>query len=221
VDGPIVPILIVGGIIAFVAVIVVVGWYMEKKRTEAFQKLAEDMNFKFRPKGSANLMSDLASFHLFGLGHSKEMKNLLMGEAQGLQVNIFDYKYVVGYGKHRQVYQQSVFVVYADDMDLPSFTMRPESIWHKIGSLLGYKDIDFDTHPKFSKMYLLKGPDEDAIRDVFTPEALEYFEDRKGLNVEADRDLIVYYRYSRLKPEKIRDFMAEGFDVLSLFRNPE
>ncbi|MFL5340445.1 MAG: hypothetical protein ACJ8F7_09860 [Gemmataceae bacterium] len=212
---------IIGGVVALVAVILILSWYMEKKRTEAFAKLAESLNFEFQPLGSAELMRELASFHLFSLGHSKKIKNLLRGEANGLEVCIFDYRYVVGHGKHQQTHQQSVFLGRADDMDLPRFSMRPESIWHKIGGLLGYKDIEIDTHPKFSKMYLLKGPDADEIREAFGPEVLEYFEDRPKLNVEGDGGLLLFYRYTRLKPEQIRDFLAEGFEVLSLFRAPK
>jgi hypothetical protein len=217
-DIPYLPFLIIGGVVALIATILVVSWYMEKKRTEAFAKLAESLNFEFLPKGDAALQRELAAFHLFTLGHSKKMKNLLRGEAQGLEISIFDYCYVVGHGKHQQTYQQSVFVAAVNDLDLPKFTMRPESFWHKIGSFLGFKDIGFDTHPVFSKKYLLKGPDEEEIRKLFVPEVLDYFEGTKGLNVEADGDLLLYYRYTRLKPEQIHDFMAEGFEVLKLFR---
>src|SRR5438105_4494701 len=99
---------------------------MEKKRTEAFAALAQELNFEFSPKGNAKLLSDLGSCHLGSLGHSKQIKNLLKGRAQGLEICIFDYKYVVGSGKSQQTYQQSVFVARAGDMDLPKFTMRPE-----------------------------------------------------------------------------------------------
>src|SRR5438270_1721626 len=116
-----VPFLIFGGIIALVVVVFVVNWYVEKKRTEAFAKLAESLNFEFQPKGSAELMRELASFPLFGQGHSKKMKNLLRGEANGLEVCLFDYRYVVGYGKHQQTHQQSVFLARADDMGLTRF----------------------------------------------------------------------------------------------------
>jgi hypothetical protein len=211
---------VLGGIIAVIILVIAVNWYLEKKRTEAFAKLAEGLNFEFLPNGSVELQSELRSFHLFGLGHSKKMKNLLRGVANGLEICIFDYRYIVGSGKHQQTYQQSVFVARAEDIDLPSFTMRPESFWHKIGSLLGYKGIDFDTHPKFSKHYQLKGPDEVGVRAVFATEVLDYFEVRPKLNVEAEGPLLIYYRYTRLKPAQFRDFMAEGFEVLALFREP-
>jgi hypothetical protein len=46
---------------------------------------------------------------------------------------------------------------------MPHFALRPEKAWHKIGSWFGHQDIDFDSHPRFSSTYLLRGGDESAI----------------------------------------------------------
>lgn len=212
------PLLFFAGVFTLVIVGIVVNYHLEKKRTEAFQKLAGELSFRFLPAGSGELLRELGHFHLFTPGHSKQMKNLMRGEAQGLEISIFDYRYVVGSGKHRQTWNQSVFLARSSGMNLPHFSMRPESIWHKIGSWFGYEDIDFESHPKFSKAYLLKGPDESAIRNLFTAETLDHFEATHGLNVEGHGDLLIFYRYARLQPDKIRDFMTEGFGVLKLFQ---
>jgi len=37
--------------------------------------------------------------------------------------------------------------------------MGPESFFHRIGDVFGFKDIDFDEEPGFSGCYLLKGND--------------------------------------------------------------
>src|SRR5947208_2114665 len=52
------------------------------------------------------------------------------------------------------------------------------------------------------------------------PAVLEYFEQHTGLNVEGGGDLLIYSTYKRLDPEKIRAFMAEGFEILNLFQPP-
>ncbi|HEV3144244.1 MAG TPA: hypothetical protein VGZ47_10195 [Gemmataceae bacterium] len=212
---------ILGGVIVLVAAILIVNYIVEKKRTEAFQKVAEEFGFEFRPKGDASLLGSLSPFHLFSQGHSKKLFNLMRGTTRDLQVSIFDYRYTVGYGKHQQIHQQTVICFEAEDMDLPSFTLRPESFWHKIGSIFGYKDISFDSHPTFSKRYLLRGPDEDAIREVFTPEVLDFLEETNGICVEAEGPQLLYYRHrKRLKPAESKNLMTEGFDVLALFRTP-
>ncbi|MGI9471696.1 MAG: hypothetical protein ACR2NZ_09210, partial [Rubripirellula sp.] len=100
------------------------------------------------------------------------------------------------------------------NLDLPAFELRPESVFHRIGKVLGYQDIDFESHPEFSKRYLLRGQDEDAVRAMFTPELLSFFESQEKVSAEASGDLLVFYRAGkRLKPEMIRAFMEEGFAI--------
>ncbi|HLW64092.1 MAG TPA: hypothetical protein VKS79_02155 [Gemmataceae bacterium] len=212
---------ILAGVIIVVVAIVIINYFVEKKRTEAFQKVAEEFGFKFLPKGDAGLLGSLSSFYLFSQGHSKKLFNLMRGTTRDLQVCIFDYRYTVGYGKHQKIYQQSVICFEAEDMDLPSFNLRPESFWHKIGAVFGYKDINFDTHPEFSKRYLLRGPDEEEIREVFTPEVLDQLEETNGICIEAEGPQLIYYRSSkRLKPDETKKLMGEGFDILAVFRTP-
>ena len=105
---------------------------------------------------------------------------------------------------------------HSPDLSLPSFELRPEHMFHKIGQALGYQDIDFDSHPTFSKQFLLRGPNEAAIRDFFTPELLEFFESHPGVSVEAAGDRMIFYRASkRIKPEDVRSFMEAGFKIFA------
>jgi hypothetical protein len=213
--------IILAVVVAVVAAIIIINYIVEKKRTEAFQKVADEFGFKFLPKGDPGLLGSLSHFYLFTQGHSKKLFNLMQGTTRDLQVDIFDYRYIVGYGKHQKTYQQSVICFEAEDMDLPPFNMRPESFWHKIGAVFGYKDISFDSHPEFSKRYLLRGPNEDEIRAVFTPEVLEFLEETNGVCIEAEGPQLIFYRSSkRLKPEQTKKLMSEGFDILSVFRTP-
>lgn len=211
-------IIVVGLVVVLFFVILTISRVWERRRRQAFQKLAEQLHFEFHVEGRAALMSELKPFHLFNIGHSQRMTNLLEGEASGTRISIFDFYYVTGGGKHRHVWNQSVFIARCEGLSMPLFSMRPESVWHRIGTLFGLQDIDFDSHPKFSKAYLLRGPDEPAIREFLSDEILDYFDERPGLNIEGHGDLILYAKYSRLAPDKIRDFMAEGFDILKVFQ---
>ena len=57
------------------------------------------------------------------------------------------------------------------------------------------------------------------MRDVFTADVLDYFEDNPGLSVEADGPRIVVYRAEvRVEPAAVRAFLETGFDVLGAFR---
>lgn len=208
---------LIGLVLALVVGFMILNARWERKRTEALKGVANDLSFEFFPEGDTRFEQWLQAFHLFTQGHSKKLWNLMRGKASGLQVSIFDYRYVTGSGKHRHTWSLSVFLAVREGMDLPVFTMRPETVWHKIGSWFGYKDINFESHPKFSRTYLLKGPEEDAIRKLFRPEVLDYFDSTAGLNVEGDGEMLIYYVYSRLDPKGVKEFLSKGFEVYRLF----
>ena len=95
-------------IIGFFAVVIGIGVvatlvnnYFEKKRTAAFEQLAGELNFEFFPNGAVGLQSEVSEFHLFSIGRNRVVKNHMQGKAGGIELNIFDFRYVVGSGKHQ------------------------------------------------------------------------------------------------------------------------
>ena len=92
--------------------------------------------------------------------------------------------------------------------------MRPEGMFDKIASVLGFQDIDFESHPTFSKMFVLKSSEEEAIRKYFSPRILEFFETQKGISVEAAHGALFFYRAGRrIKPDEIKDYLGQAYEV--------
>jgi hypothetical protein len=216
-----IPILIVAGMLALMGVL----WYCarraEQKRTEVWKQKADEMGFDFAAAPGTGILGRFPGFHLLSQGHSKSVRNVLTGKASGLEVTIFDYSYVTGGGKHQRRWTQTVIAFEFDDTVLPNFSLRPESVFHKIGQWFGYHDISFENYPRFSNSYLLRGEDEGAVRQHFADHVLEYYEDSPGVCTEASGGRLVYYRTStRIAPDDVRSFMEEGFRVLALFRPP-
>ena len=215
------PILFVGLLLVLMGVIAYLAYRAEKKRTVGWRQAANDLGFQFAPDPSEEILGRYPGFHLFSQGRRRDVQNLLRGKAGGLEVSIFDYSYVTGSGKSRRTWRQTVLAFEIDDADLPGFSLRPEMWFHKVGQWLGYKDIDFDTHPTFSKRYLLRSEEEDEIRALFTDRVLEYYEDHPNVCTEGGGGRLVYYRaQKRVDPADARAFLGEGFDVLALFRPP-
>jgi hypothetical protein len=107
----------------------------------------------------------------------------------------------------------------SDQLEFPQFALRPESVFHKLGQVFGYQDIDFATHEEFSKRYLLRGEDENAVRSTFNGETLSFYETDRTLSTEArGRQLIHYRAGKRVNPENVQDFIAGGVRVLTLLR---
>jgi carbonic anhydrase len=209
------------GVIAIIAVALYINYLKEKKRTEGMQRVAEELGFEFSPKGDGPLLTELSLFNLFTQGHSRRLYNLMRGEANNLEVDIFDYTYVTGSGKSSHTWNQTLACFGMREASLPSFSLRPETFWDKIGTWFGYQNINFDTNPGFSDKYLLRGRDEEAVRGLFGEEVLGFFERQPGLSVEGYGHRLIFYRQSkRVDPENIRGFLEEGFKVLALFRPP-
>ena len=204
-------VILIGGILAFFI-------FKDRKRTEALGFTAEEMGFAFSPKVDRMFLSAMPEFHLFSRGRSKRVSNLMEGTFGGANALVFDYRFTTGGGKNSHTYRQTVICFELQNTLLPSFSLRPEGVLHKIGSRLGYQDIDFENYPEFSASYLLRGSDEEAVRNVFTESILAFYEMSSRLCTEGNGDRMLFYRQSkRVRPEELQMFLEEALEALSLF----
>jgi hypothetical protein len=211
------PFIILGGIVVLVVGGIVYSMYAAKKRREDMLAAAESMGLIFVPDGDSSLQSQLAHFKLFNQGRGKKMSNLIQGDSGEVKIAIFDYQYTTGSGKNSNTHHQSIVALQSADLVCPDFSMRPEGMFDKIGSALGFQDIDFESHPKFSSLFVLQSSSEKAIREYFTPALLEFFEARPGISVEAQNGTLFFYRTrQRVKPHQIKDNLAEAYEVFGV-----
>jgi len=190
----------------------------DKLRIDQIKKIANILKLSFSDEGNQSIIKGLSEFHLFSQGSSKEITNMIHGNYRNYEFALFDYEYVVEGSESNSSYKQSVIWFHSENLCLPNFALRPENLFHKIGGVLGYQDIDFESHPKFSKTFLLRGNDEPKIRDIFKNEVLNFFESLEEISVEGgDNQLILYRHQLRLMPEELEQFMDEGFQVFEQF----
>jgi hypothetical protein len=205
---------------AVVAIGIYVAFFMERKRSLRMKEVATELGLVFDPKANNRLILEMADFALFSQGHDRKFTNVMEGETGSMELRIFDYRYTQGGGQHQHVTNQTVLCFRSHELALPHFSLRPETVWHKIGSLFGYQDINFDSHPGFSRRYLLRGKDEPGIRNLFSDDVLTFYENHAGLCTEGDGDRLIYYRSGkRIKPEDIRSFLQEGCEVYGLLKD--
>jgi hypothetical protein len=210
--------LIVVGIIALVVLAIIAAVVAEKRRRDALRQLAGELGLEFQEKLAGPPAIDLNPLHLFNVGHTRRTRNALSGRYCNAELTLFDYQYSTGHGRNRHTWRQTVAAFYLPETRLPLFALRPEHVFHKIGSALGYQDIDFDRFPTFSSSYLLRGGDEPAVRELFNDNVLMFFENRTGLCVEGGDDwLIVYRTRRRVKPQQLSSFLDETFAVRGVF----
>ncbi len=207
-------VLILGGII----VAAIVQHRREKERTEQLQSTASLLGLEFAATAPMTWIPNLEVFALFNQGHSKTISNVLYGQIDGVKAALFDYQYVVGHGKHRSTHNQSVVYFEPRDVRLPVFSLRPEGTFHKIMSAFGYQDIDFGNRPEFSKLYLLRGQDEQTVRNTFSDAALGFYEMNQGSCTDGGgNQLFVFRQGHRIAPLEAQSFVNWATEVKNLF----
>jgi hypothetical protein len=192
--------------------------YLEKKRTEKMRAAAASLGLTFEAEQAHEMAAALGHFPLFQVGHTKRLRNVIAGSEGGVEFKLFDYRFTTGHGKNSHTWHQTVIMMRSPRLRLPVFTLRPESIFHKIGSVFGYQDIDFDSHPTFSKKYLLRGQAEADIRQTFAPHVLDFFDQNHNLTVEGVQGEMLFYKSARkLPPEELRPLIDDGLRLHGLF----
>jgi len=212
-----IPFLIFGVIAIIAALGGIIGVLNERRRRTAVTQTAEQMGLSYADDG-ADLLVELAGLPLFSRGRSRRISNVIRGDTEEVAVAVFDYRYTTGSGKNSHTYRQTVVLFRSPEMHLPQFELKPQGFFHGIGKLFGYQDIDFQSHPKFSKSFVLRATNAKAVRKLFTADLLSFCEGTPQVNIEGQgRDLVFYRSSKRVKPERFRDLMGEGFAVFKQF----
>lgn len=205
-------------IIALVFVVKRVQSKHAKERTQQLQSAATLLGWQFVPATAMNWLPNLEQFTLFSEGHNKTITNALYGETDGVKSALFDYEYVVGSGKNRTIYRQSVVYFESGDLSLPFFSLRQENALYRLISAFGYQDIDFGNRPEFSKRYLLRGPDEAAVRNAFNDTAFAFYETNLGTCTDGGgNQLFVFRQGHKIAPLEAQSFINWALQVKNLF----
>lgn len=207
---------------AFLAVYLLVSRHLSQKRAREFEQAATLMGFSYQRYDIPVEQAEEARFHLFSQGHGKKFLNVARGSSPAGETALFDYEYTIGSGKRSRTHFQTVAQFRWPGASLPGFGLAPEHWWHKVGSVFGYQDIDFDSNPEFSKRFLLRGADEPGIRQFFTPSVISFFESldpSKAWIWEGAGDrLLIYTLDGKVKPANLPTFLEETASAASGLR---
>lgn len=199
------------------------AFYQDKKRREALERVAAQLGMRFSAQLPEEIRSRLlqAGFGLFERGHGRRFYNSMSKRLiDGTEITVFDYQYTRGSGKSSSTYRQSVFYAYHEDLHLPRFRLHPENaFFHGIAKAFGMQDINFESHPKFSRSYLLRGQDEAQVRLRFHPGVLSFLEQYPNYCAEgAGAHLILWQNDRQVSPEEIAKWMRLGEELTQQLR---
>lgn len=196
-------------IVVVAPVAIYVAYKQARKRTEALQRVADQIGFHFDRAAHGMPPPEAAQFHLFSYSGS-DLRNLLHGKRGDQEVYIFDHSYTVRGGKSSSTVSQTVAAFPIKSRPLTDFELRPLGTLDKIGSALGFQDIDFREDPDFSSRYVLKGKDEDAVRQLFIDRRRSACVRARDVCVEGGGGWLITYRARRrVEPDGISQFLDE------------
>jgi len=206
-------------VLLLVIIVTLIRRKKARERTQIMQSAAAQLGWTFSAEVPWNYIPGLDRFTLFTQGHSKQVKNMMYGEAEGVKAAVFDYNYTTGSGKNSATFYQSVVYLEPADLALPNFSLRHENIMSKFLSAFGYQDIDFGQRPEFSRQYLLRGQDEPAIRQAFNDRVLSFYESYPGTCTDGGGNQLFLYRANyRFQPQEIQGYVGLGLELMKLLR---
>lgn len=170
---------------------------------------------------SRRLGLGLDQFHLTTLGQAPLLTNLQCRKDEGTNVAVFDYQQVIAVGKARHTKRETVVWLRRAGARLPEFALRPggESWINRdlFEVFTGSTDINFESHPAFSRHYLLRGDDEEAIRKLFHKSVLGFFEQQGELIVECcGNKLLIYRDMVTVEPDNRGPLIEDALQLLAL-----
>jgi hypothetical protein len=232
--GWVIPVLIVGSIIW--------SFFKGRKRAQEMRKAGASLNLREASKSDKQVLEDrIDQSRLFSDGSSWP-KTVLVGDVNGVWVTLADYNFSPP-GTKRKTQETTLLTIQTNSLNLPPFTLMPSGwLIDSLSSMVGYRDINFDSHPHFSKQYLLRAFDEDdqgnefsryeepsssafkeskdepMVRDLFTHELLDLLETNSGVSLEGRGDQFILRRFTnqRVPGDELTAFVELGVKILSL-----
>lgn len=178
--------------ILFVIAAGAIGWWQAKKRREAFQALAKKLGMRYRAKDHS-VAGRYAFLNKLAQGSNRYAFNLLEGEYQGHPVTAFDYHYETystdSKGRRQTHHHYFSFFILHQTLYFPELRIYPESFLSKMGQMLGYDDIDFESI-EFSKAFTVRSTDKKFAYDICHTRMMEYLLSDRALSVEFEGQCI-------------------------------
>jgi len=206
----------VGGF-ALVAAFIVIGYQVRKRRIQEWQQLASSLGLQFSTEDPFALV-DLP-FHLFKEGEGQGTENVMWGTSEGLDLKAFEFWFYTestststngGMSTHRDYSYFSCVLVPAPVV-CPNTTIGPEGLMSKLGHLLGFHDIDFESED-FNRAMKVKSADPKFANYLIDARMMQWLLETKGWQFELNgTDILTYCR--RVRPLEMPNVIAaaEGF----------
>ena len=190
-------------------------------RQERLQNLANENGYQYNSQVDWNT-TYLKKFHFFEIRPIERKSNCLKGQFEDLNISweIADVNFSEGGAFTAETFNTTLIVLKLNKK-IPVFTMEKEGVFEKIFDRVmaytGYKDIDFDMYPNFSKKFLITGNKEAEIRAFFTDKVIRFFENHQIYHLESNGEaLIIFDKIKLARTDETVKFIDYGKELAKL-----
>ncbi|MFC4632404.1 SulP family inorganic anion transporter [Dokdonia ponticola] len=191
------------------------------QRQKRLRNLATEKDYQYTSQVNWNT-EYLKRFHFFEVRPIERKYNCLKGTYKELEVSweIADITFNEGQTFTAETFNTTLMILTLNKK-IPVFTMEKEAVLEKIFdrvmAFTGYKDIDFEMYPDFSKKFLLMGNNESEIRSFFTDEIIRFFENHQIYHIESNGEaLIVFDKIKLARTDETMAFINYGKELATL-----
>lgn len=191
------------------------------QRQKRLRNLATKNDYQYSSQVDWNTIY-LRKFHFFEIRSIEGKINSLKGTYEDLDVSweIADVTFNEGQAFTADTFNATLMVIKLNKK-IPVFTMEKEGVFERIFdrviALTGYKDIDFDIYPDFSRKFLLMGNNESEIRSFFTDEIIRFFENHHIYHLESNGEaLLIFNKIKLARTDETLAFINYGKELATL-----
>lgn len=192
-------------IVAISIVVAILAWYAAERRRKALAEFAQANGFEFRGHPGDH-HDQYESFTPFGRGNNRRSSNLISGQRDGVQWEMFDYRFTTGSGKNKSTHHAGI-VLARVPLYLPKMGIRPEGIFDKLASVVGFDDIDFES-AEFSRKFHVNCADRKTAYDLIHPQMIEYLLSQPAQDWQISGPVILLHRSRHYEPGEMSAAMS-------------
>ena len=185
------------------------------QRQKRLRNLATEKGFQFSSQVDWNT-DYFKKFHFFEIRPIERKYNSLKGSFLGMSMSweIADITFNEGQAFTAETFNTTLMVLRLNKK-IPVFSMEKEGvlgkIFDRVMAFTGYKDIDFEMYPDFSKKFLLMGNNESEIRSFFTEEIIRFFENQQIYHIESNgNSLLIFDKIKLARTDETIAFLDYG-----------
>ncbi|NNL32976.1 MAG: SulP family inorganic anion transporter, partial [Flavobacteriaceae bacterium] len=185
------------------------------------QNLANEKDYQYTSQVDWNT-TYLKKFHFFEIRPIERKSNCLKGIFKDSDISweIADVTFSEGGAFTAETFNMTLMVLKLNKK-IPVFTMEKEGVLEKIFDRVmaytGYKDIDFEMYPDFSRKFLIMGNKESEIRSFFTDEVIRFFENHQIYHLESNGEaLIIFDKIKLARTDETIAFIDYGKELTTL-----